>query len=64
MVANNVEVEIGDSTSGNGAKTAVITDKAANRAWSGEGKTAGEAATEATRKFLGDRRAREYVGGS
>lgn len=41
---------------------AVITDTSSQRAWTGDGNTAGEACTEATRKFLGDRRSREYVG--
>lgn len=61
MSKENVEVTIADHPDGNGDKTAVITDKVANRAWSGEGKTESEAATAATRKFLGDRRTREYV---
>lgn len=39
----------------------VITDQKAQRAWSGTGRNVAEAATEATRKMLGDRRVREYV---
>lgn len=62
----NVDVVLGgnpDSTAPDGSvikglKTAVIQDHKANRAWSGEGATHDQAATEATRKF----RAREYVG--
>ena len=42
--------------------SAVITDRKSQRAWSGEGETCGKAVTEATKKFLGDRRAKEYVG--
>lgn len=56
---DHVEVELGESGD---RKTAVLTDKPSGRAWSGEGDTHAEAATAATRKFLGDRRAREYVG--
>lgn len=44
-----------------GGTDVVITDRRAGRAWSGEGKTASEAATQAVRRLLGDRRAREYV---
>ena len=39
-----------------------INDRVAGRAWSGEGKDVGEAATEAVRKALGDRRIGEYTG--
>lgn len=47
---------------GNARRAAVIIDKRSQRAWSGEGWTDSEATTEAVRRFLGDRRAREYVG--
>lgn len=59
---DNVEVTVGEHPEGGGKRVAVITDRASQRAWSGEGSTDSAAATEATRKFLGDRRAREYVG--
>lgn len=39
----------------------VIKDTIENRAWSGEGTTQSQASTEATRKFLSDRRVREYM---
>lgn len=59
--AADVSVELG--TSPDGTKTAVVKDPASNRAWSGEGATPHDAAaTNATRKFLSDRRAKEYVG--
>lgn len=60
--ANDISVELG--TNAEGKSTAVVTDRNANRAWSGEGATHSEAATDATRKFIGDRRSREYVGNS
>ena len=60
--ADDIEVELTSSSDGVSTKhQAIITDKAAQRAWSGEGDTAGKAATEATRKFIGDRRVREYT---
>lgn len=58
--SKNINVELGKNAD-TGKSTAVITDRAANRAWSGEGGDHAEAATEATRKFLDDRRSREYV---
>lgn len=61
--SDNIEVEINlpYSSENPGSKhQAVIKDQAAGRAWSGEGDTAGKAATEATRKFINDRRVREY----
>ena len=61
MMRDNVEVEVFDHPNGTG-KAAVVRDQKAERAWSGEGATESAAATEAMRKFLGDRRAREYVG--
>lgn len=40
-----------------------INDHVGHRSWSGESSVSqDQATTEATRKFLGDRRAREYVG--
>jgi hypothetical protein len=60
---DNLDIEIADRTVGDvvDGKTAVVTDRKSGRAWSGEGTTDGAAATEAVRKFLGDRRSREYV---
>lgn len=60
--ADDVKVELGESPNNPSVKTAVIRDDGQNRAWSGEGTTHDEAATQATRKFIGDRRAREYAG--
>lgn len=56
-----IEVEIVPPATDGANHQAIIKDKTANRAWSGEGKTGSEAATEATRKFIGDRRVREYM---
>lgn len=56
---DNIEVEVSDRE--DGSKAVVITDQKARRAWSGEGADTGKAATEAVRRLLGDRRAREYV---
>jgi hypothetical protein len=59
----NIEVETASVTTDNKTThSAAIVDRKANRAWAGTGDSAGKAMTEATRKFLGDRRAREYVG--
>ena len=58
-MTDKIDVEIG--TNAEGRKTAVIKDDGAKRAWSGEGSTESEAATEAARKFISDRRSREYV---
>ena len=55
------DVRVVTGTTPDGKKTATIEDGASRRAWSGEGATVDEAATEATRKFIGDRRAREYT---
>lgn len=60
MNKDSIDVSIGVCEE-TGKKTAVVTDRGAGRAWSGEGSTESEAATEATRKFLGDRRSSEYV---
>lgn len=57
-----IEVEVFPPIDG-GKAQAILKDTEAKRAWSGEGDTMSEAATAATRKFLGDRRSREYVGG-
>lgn len=59
----NINVEIADRIVGEtvSGKTATVTDRKSGRAWSGEGADSGAATTEAVRKFLGDRRAREYV---
>lgn len=53
---------IGQHPDGTSKRAAVVTDKEGGRAWSGEGATDDAAATNAVRKFLRDRRAREYVG--
>ena len=60
---DNIKVEIADRMVGDtvSGKTAIVVDLKGNRCWTGEGATDSEAATEATRKFLGDRRAREYT---
>jgi hypothetical protein len=44
-----------------GVKNTVISDRVSNREWSGTGTTHDESSTEATRKFIGDRRVREYI---
>lgn len=56
---DDIAVEHGKTD--HGEFTTSINDRKANRAWSGVGKTQDEASTEATRRMLGDRRAREYV---
>ena len=64
MKSEEISVETGTRTAedGSGVQHQVtITDHKASRAWSGTGQSVAEAATHATRKFLGDRRAREYV---
>lgn len=58
--ADKIDVKVGEAESGK--RQAVVTDRGAGRAWSGEGNTDSEAATEAVRKFVGDRRSREYLG--
>jgi hypothetical protein len=60
----DLSVEVGERVStDNGTKTyqQTIRDNARQRAWSGEGPTASEAATRAMRNFMSDRRAPEYV---
>lgn len=57
--SDNVDVVLG--TNPDGSKTAVIQDVKGQRAWSGEGKTHDEAATQATRRFIDDRRVKEYL---
>lgn len=59
-IKDNIDVVVTEAKDGEPA-TAVIQDRTAQRAWSGEGRTGSEAATEATRKFIGDRRVREYT---
>lgn len=64
----DIDVYVGPHPEGSAApggttkRSAVIIDRRSQRAWSGEGWTDSEATTEAVRRFLGDRRAREYVG--
>lgn len=62
MNGEDIKVDVIEHPEGGGKRAAVISDTRAGRAWSGEGNTDSEAVTQATRKFLGDRRAREYVG--
>lgn len=59
--AIDVTITPPDPEAGRDKYQAEIKDAAAKRAWSGEGATGSEAATEATRKFIGDRRVREYM---
>lgn len=62
---DDIEVETGYKAAevgGMGGYTATIIDRKAGRAWSGDGPTVGQAASGAMKKFLGDRRAKEYVG--
>jgi hypothetical protein len=60
---NEIEVAIiGQHPDGTSKRAAVVTDRQGGRAWSGEGATDDAAATNAVRKFLKDRNAREYVG--
>lgn len=61
MNSENIDVEISDRADGMPGKQAVVIDRKGGRAWTGEGATDSAAATEATRKFIGDRRAREYL---
>lgn len=58
--SEDLQVNVGQSVDG-GLHHATIVDVPGGRAWSGEGSTSGEAATEAVRKFVSDRRAREYL---
>ncbi len=51
-----------DAETGVQNQQVVIQDSSARRAWTGEGATVGEAATQAVRRLLGDRRVREYTG--
>lgn len=57
----NIEVEVRPHPEDGSKHQAVVRDQVAKRAWSGEGTTPSEATTEAVRKFIGDRNAREYV---
>jgi hypothetical protein len=56
-----IEVEIIPPATDGAKHQAVVRDRGRNRAWSGEGDTSSEAATEATRNFIVDRRAPEYM---
>lgn len=65
----NIDVVISDTQSSDGSaipaersKTAAVLDRKGGRAWTAEGPTENVATTEAVRKFLGDRRTKEYVG--
>ena len=58
---DDISVSVGGHPDGSTKRAAVVTDRRSQRAWSGEGGTDSEATTEAVRRFLGDRRAREYV---
>lgn len=64
MPRDDVEVVTASGKDAFGAdvQQATIVDRKANRCWSGSGKTVDAAHTEALKGFLGDRRAREYVG--
>jgi hypothetical protein len=61
---DNISVEHStDTSSGQLVHRTSINDHLARRAWTGESVVSqSQASTEATRKMLGDRRAREYVG--
>lgn len=59
--ADDINVVV-NPTPTNGKYNAVLQDNRRQRAWSGEGTTQSDAATDATRKFLNDRHAPEYVG--
>lgn len=60
LMREEVEVQVG--VAGDGSEKGVaIMDRKSGRAWTGTGATESEAATEAMRKFLGDRRVREYM---
>lgn len=48
----------------NGRKAAAVVDRGRKLIWTANGSTESVAATEAVRRFLADRRAREYAGGS
>lgn len=63
-MADEIEVTVGSNPDAppERAKSAVVMDRKGGRAWSAEAPTESEAATKALRGFLGDRRAREYVG--
>ena len=63
MKSDDIEIEITDRVIGEtvSGKTAIVIDRKGNRAWSGEGGDANAAATDAVRKFVSDRRAREYT---
>lgn len=56
----HLEVEIG--TQSDGKQFAVIADRHRGRAWDGVGDSAGQATTEALKKFLSHRTSPEYIG--
>lgn len=60
----DVEIHVARDQAGTptGGSVAIVRDLKGGRAWTGEGPTDNAAATEAVRKFLGHRTAREYVG--
>lgn len=62
-MANSKDLEITtrEDPAGNGRFQATVEDKAANRAWSGNGSTRDEAATDAFRGFVDSRQSAEYV---
>lgn len=62
--SDDIDMTVGPHTAGDGRAEAVIRDKSrTDRCWTGEGNNESEAASEAIKKFLSDRRAPEYVGG-
>lgn len=60
--SDDVDIVVGKNPADPNKSQAVVQDRARSRAWTGEGASESEAATEAFRKFLGDRRSTEYVG--
>jgi hypothetical protein len=65
MTAKNLSVAhaAGKDAEGKPVYQTSINDHVGGRSWSGESSVSqDQASTEATRKFIGDRRAREYVG--
>lgn len=58
---DSIEVQVTENPEDSSEKQVIIQDSKGGRAWSGEGRTAGEAATKAVRRLLGDRRVREYT---
>lgn len=62
MPDNDLDMTVAPHPTESGRHQATIQDHKAQRAWSGEGGSPNEACTEAVKKFVGDRRAREYTG--